>query len=108
MFGTEFTGTLLISLIMGLCIVAGVGGGTAVVLLIMIFFKFKTKKSIAISGFSILLCSIARFILMINEKHPEKEAVAIDYGLATLIFPIVSVGNFIGVIFNVMAPPLLL
>lgn len=108
MYALEFAGTIIIPLIMGMCVVAGIGGGGVVVLLILVFFNFDTRKSIAISGFSILTCSVARFIYMINEKHPEKDAVAIDYGLATVMQPTVLIGSFLGVFVNVMLPPLIL
>ena len=81
----EFAGTFVIPLIMGLAVVAGIGGGGVVVLLIMVFFNFNTRTAIAISGFSILTCSLARFLYMLPEKHPDKDAVTIDYGLAAVM-----------------------
>lgn len=62
----EIVGILVLALMMMLCTVGGVGGGGVVVPLVMTFFKFETKQAIALSGFSIVLCSIARFIYNFN------------------------------------------
>jgi hypothetical protein len=40
--------------------------------------------------------------------HPEKQAVAIDYGLAIIMLPTVMMGSFIGVIMNAAMPDLVL
>ena len=67
------------------------------------------KKAIALSGFSIFICSITRFVVNFKQKHPEKkESVSLDYGLATVMNPTVLMGSFIGVIFNTWFPDLLI
>ena len=86
----------------------GIGGGGVVVPLVMIFFDFETKKAIAISGFSIMWCSISRFIYNRNKKHPEKDAVCMDYGIATVMLPTVLMGSLIGVLLNVSFPSIIL
>ncbi|CDW86733.1 UNKNOWN [Stylonychia lemnae] len=91
-----------------LCTIGGIGGGGAVVPLLMSFFKFETKEAIAISGFSIFVCSLTRFIFNFKQKHPQKDVVAIDYGLASVMFPSVIFGSFIGVMINVIFPSLYL
>ena len=93
---------------MALCTMAGIGGGGVVVPFCMTFFFFDTKSAIAISGFSIFACSIARFLFNLNQKHPEKDAVLIDYGVATVMLPSVMMGSLLGVFFNVMLPALVL
>lgn len=72
------------------------------------FFGFSTKEAIAISGFSILTGSIGRYLFNINNRHPEKDATEIDYGVAALMLPTVLVGSFIGVFINIMFPALVL
>jgi len=93
---------------MMLSIVGGVGGGGVVVPLLMAFFKFNTKQAIALSGLSIVLCSITRFVYNFRQMHPYKETVSIDYGLAIVMLPTVLMGSFFGVIINVIFPPLIL
>lgn len=87
---------------------AGIGGGGIVIPLLMILFGFDTKSAISISGFSILLCSVVRFVVNFKQMHPEKNTVVIDYGLATVMLPTVLTGSLIGVFLNVMLPPLIL
>lgn len=43
-----------------------------------------------------------------REHHPEKDAVIIDYGLATVMLPVVMMGSMIGVLFNLVLPSLVL
>lgn len=62
----EFTGIIVLPIIMALCTIAGIGGGGVVIPFCMTFFVFSTKSAISISGFSILTCSITRFIININ------------------------------------------
>jgi uncharacterized membrane protein YfcA len=99
---------MIISVIMALSVMAGIGGGGIVVPLCMMFFNFGTKEAIPLSGFSIFACSLLRFIMNINSKHPEKDAVAIDYNLAIVMLPTVLMGSLIGVFINVMFPSLML
>jgi len=104
----EIVGVLVLSLMMMLCTVGGVGGGGVVVPLLMTFFNFDTKHAIALSGFSIVLCSITRFVYNFRQKHPKKDTVVIDYGLAIVMLPTVLMGSFLGVIINVMFPAIIL
>jgi uncharacterized membrane protein YfcA len=93
---------------MTLSTMGGIGGGGAVVPFTMMFFSFNTKESIAISGFTIFICSITRYFYQMGDKHPEKDAVIIDYGLATIMLPAVMMGSMVGVLANVMLPSLIL
>jgi hypothetical protein len=56
-------GTVVLVIMMALATMGGIGGGGVVVLLIeqLLFFEFKAAT--ALSGFSILTCSITRFII---------------------------------------------
>ena len=93
---------------MALATVAGIGGGGVITPMCMTFFGFSTKGAIAISGFSILVGSISKYILSLRKKHPEKDCVLIDYNLATVMLPTVLMGSLIGVFVNVAMPPLIL
>lgn len=104
----EFSGIIVLPIIMALCTIAGIGGGGVVIPFCMTFFVFSTKNAISISGFSILTCSITRFLININQKHPEKDAVVIDYSLATVMLPTVMMGSLIGVLLNVILPAMIL
>jgi uncharacterized membrane protein YfcA len=104
----EIVGLVTLSILMMLCTVAGIGGGGITIPILQIFFVFEFKEATAISGISILICSISRFIYNFGQQHPEKKAVAIDYGLAIIMLPTVMMGSFIGVIMNKAMPDLIL
>eukprot|EP00347_Sterkiella_histriomuscorum_P013136 403365874 len=106
--GLEFMGLFLLIVIMSLSTMAGIGGGGVVIPFCMTFFSFETKNAIALSGLTILSCSITRYIVSINERHPERNSVVIDYNLAAIMLPIVLVGSMIGVLVNVAFPSLYL
>lgn len=104
----EFLGIYILAIIMGLNVMAGIGGGGIVVPLCMLLFGFDTKESISMSGFIIFLCSVSRFIVNRNQMHPAKNTVVIDYGLASVMLPTVMMGSLIGVYVNVILPPMIL
>ena len=104
----EIVGLVTLSILMMLCTVAGIGGGGITIPILQVFFVFEFKEATAISGISILICSIARFIYNFGQQHPEKKSVAIDYGLAIIMLPTVMMGSFIGVIMNAAMPDLIL
>jgi uncharacterized membrane protein YfcA len=104
----EFNGIIILPIIMALSTIAGIGGGGVVIPFCMTFFSFPMKNSIALSGFSILICSLTRFIFNFKVKHPEKDVVVIDYGLACVMLPTVLTGSLIGVMINVTFPQIIL
>lgn len=101
-------GLILLPAVVALCTIAGIGGGGVVIPFCMLLFEFNTKSAITISGFSMLTCSITRFLMTMKHQHPEKDAVVIDYGLATVMLPTVMMGSYIGVLMNLTVPTLLL
>ena len=48
---------------MSLSVMAGIGGGGIIVSLIMVFSKLNIKDAIAISGFTIMIGSLSRFVM---------------------------------------------
>mmetsp|Transcript_39302 Transcript_39302/g.29020 ORF Transcript_39302/g.29020 Transcript_39302/m.29020 type:complete len:124 (-) Transcript_39302:1211-1582(-) len=90
----------VVGIVIALSCMAGIGGGGIVVPLCMVFFSLETKEAVAISGFCILLCSILRFIYNFKTRHPEKDAVSIDYAVASVMLPTVLIGSLIGVNLN--------
>lgn len=59
----EFGGLIIVSVLMAMSTIAGIGGGGLVTPMCMTFFIFNTKSAISISGFSILTCSITRYFI---------------------------------------------
>ena len=107
-YNTELYGIIVLTILIALANVGGVGGGGLIIPVIMAFFSFDMKDAIAISGFTIFAGSVARFIYGYNSRHPDKDATVIDYGIVIVMMPLVLVGSFIGVLVNIMLPPILL
>ena len=82
---------------MALCTVAGIGGGGIALSMLLAFFKFETKPAVAVSSFSILVCTTMRFFYNFNTKNPEKPHMnVLDYSLATIMMPLTIAGSQIG------------
>lgn len=108
MHESEILGTVVLTVLMALAVISGIGGGGIIVSLLMVFYKLNTKEAIAVSGFTIFLGSIARFLITINKRHPHKDAPVIDYSLANIMLPTVLVGSLFGVFLNLLLPSLVL
>ena len=59
---SEFLGVVVMTILLALANVGGIGGGGLIIPIIMSMFSFTTKEAIAISGFTIFTGSVARFI----------------------------------------------
>jgi len=81
---------------MALCTVAGIGGGGVANSMLIYFFKFETKPAVAISSFSILVCTTMRFFYNFRTKNPDKgksHMNVLDYGLASIMMPTTLAGS---------------
>ncbi len=58
----EIIGLVTLAILMMLCTVAGIGGGGITIPILQVFFVFEFKEATAVSGISILICSLARYI----------------------------------------------
>lgn len=93
---------------MAMAVISGIGGGGIIVSLLMVFYKLNTREAIAVSGFTIFVGSISRFIITINKRHPERDSPVIDYSLTNIMLPTVIIGSLFGVFLNLMLPSLVL
>jgi uncharacterized membrane protein YfcA len=105
----EIVGTLLFSIFMALSTVAGIGGGGIAIPMVMGFFGFTMKPAIAISSFSIMVTTLARFCFNFNERHPEKpNCTSIDYGMTNIMMPLTLIGSLVGAYIYVSFPEVIL
>jgi hypothetical protein len=104
----EIVGTGVIMLLVALSVMSGIGGGGIIVPLNIYFFNFDTKRSVSISGVTILIGSLLRFAYTFKSKHPEKDAVCIDYSVTNIMLPTVLMGSILGVFFNLIFPQMVL
>lgn len=97
LYPKEIVGTVVFALFMCIANLSGIGGGGIAIPMIIYFFELEFKQSVAISSFSILMSSLARFFYNLRERHPEKPScVTIDYNVATVMMPLNLVGSLIG------------
>lgn len=101
-------GTIILTILMALAVISGIGGGGIIVSLLMVFYKLNTHEAIAVSGLTIFMGSIARFAMIVNKRHPDKDATIVDYSLANIMLPCVLVGSLFGVFLNLILPALVL
>ena len=104
----EMVGTGVLTVLMALSVMSGIGGGGIIVPLLIAFYQFGTKQAIAISGFTILLGSITRYFITLRERHPDKDATAIEYALSNVMLPTVLTGSITGVLFAQLFPDIVL
>ena len=93
----EFTGIIVLGVIMALCNAAGIGGGGIVIPICIILFRFDTTHSIALSNANIFMASITRFLLNFRSKHPYRDAVVVNYEIVLIMLPGTLLGALIGV-----------
>ena len=96
------------AIFMAIAIMSGIGGGGVIVVLLMYFFKLDTKSAIAINYFAIFSGATTRFVCTFNERHPEKDATSIDYGISNIMLPLVMIGTIIGIYCNMLLPTLVI
>jgi len=90
----EMVGLGLFGVIMALLNVAGIGGGGITNPLIQFFFVFGTKQAVAVSSFTILWCSLLRYIYNWRDKNPVKpQSTLVDYNLASIMLPTTLFGS---------------
>jgi uncharacterized membrane protein YfcA len=108
-FMLEYVGLAVFTLVMALCNIAGIGGGGIAIPLIMAFFKFDTKVAVAISSFTILVCTVMRYLYNFNDMNPEKpNVVLVDYSLAVIMMPTTLAGSQIGTMVLNSFPPVVI
>lgn len=94
--------------LLGMANVGGIGGGGLIIPFLMTFWGFDTKQAIAISNMTIFVGALVRYLYTYKQKHPDKKATGIDYGIVIVMMPLVLVGSFTGVLINIMLPSLVL
>jgi uncharacterized membrane protein YfcA len=93
----------------------GLGGGGSMVPVILIFFKFDIKRSIALSNSTIFVSATIRYLVNLSKKHPTKKdledkptGVLVDYNIAILMLPALMMGVTFGAILNTIMPEVII
>jgi uncharacterized membrane protein YfcA len=70
--GLEIAGFVMTFLIIFFSNAGGLGGGGSMVPIILIFFRFDLKRSIALSNSTIFVSALIRYLVNLPKKHPTK------------------------------------
>ncbi|CAI2364483.1 unnamed protein product [Moneuplotes crassus] len=103
----DIVGTVIMVILMSLVTTAGIGGGEIVVPVIKILFGFSQMEASPISTCCIMMAGIIRFIVNYNKKHPNKDAVPIDYSAAMVLMPAMFFGSSLGHMLHEILPNLI-
>jgi len=102
-------GSVVFALVMLMSNVGGIGGGGIAIPLVMVFFNFSMKPAIAISSFSIMCSTLARFFFNFSERNPDKrDSTSIDYGMTNVMMPLILIGSLIGAYVYVSFPDIVI
>ncbi|KAL4463774.1 hypothetical protein ABPG72_022828 [Tetrahymena utriculariae] len=104
---TELLGSILILVVVGIGQAAGIGGGLIVVPILMSFFGYETKKSIALVFITIFSASLGNLMSFMKQKHKDGGPI-IDYRIVLLSLPTITVGSIYGVALNKFIPLIVL
>jgi len=83
----------------------GIGGGGLLLPILLLVFRFYTHEAIPISKLMIFAGAISSFFLNLQQKHPKREGIVIDYNIPFIIVPMLLFGTMIGVTLNKVFPP---
>lgn len=99
-------GTLCLCFTNGLATIAGVGGGSIALVILMTFFNYLPKDATMVVFCSILGASIGNVINLITKAHNGRPL--IQFHLVFISLPIMFTGSFIGVLLNKLLPSLVI
>ena len=87
---------------------AGIGGGSGVVSILFIFFRFTTKEALGLSNCFVFITGIIKFCVSLKTKHPTiKHRPVNEYNLILILMPSMLLGSFFGATVSAMIPGIL-
>jgi hypothetical protein len=105
---TDVVGFVLVILGAGIANSGGIGGGVMFTPVFIFLFGYTFQASIPLAKATIFAGSLANLFIIIRKPHPKKAGeYLVDYGLSSVIIPIVLPGTVTGVILNKTLPPIL-
>ena len=100
----EIVGLLCIIVGSALSNAGGIGGGGLLIPILILILKFETHEAIPISKLMIFTGALTAFIMGLKNKHPYRDAVALDYNIAGCLIPMILFGTIVGVTLNKVMP----
>lgn len=97
----------LIPILIGLGNVAGLGGSSITKIpVLMLILNYSQRSSTYMSYCINFGSGVTNVLLLIFERHPNKDRPLIDYNLLLVITPTVNLGNILGIYTNIFLPEL--
>lgn len=110
----EWFATIFISFWLAACNAGGIGGGSTLVPLIKILFRFSNVYAIGISNSMVTVTGVMRFIIDAPKRHPLKKdldnkptGTLMEYNIAIVLLPMGVIGAVIGSIISLLIPMVL-
>jgi uncharacterized membrane protein YfcA len=104
----ELIGAFMILLGSALSNAGGTGGGGLLMPILILYLNFGTSEAIPISKLMIFTGALTSFIMGLNNKHPYRDAPALDFNIAGVLIPPLLLGTMVGVTLNKVLPPFLI
>ena len=82
----------------------GIGGGGLLIPILILILNFGTHEAIPISKLMIFTGALTAFIMGLKNKHPYRDATALDYNIAGILIPMILFGTIVGVTLNKILP----
>lgn len=96
----DIIGMVLILIACVLANVAGIGGGSVFMPILLIIFQYNTNDAVPMSSCVTCGVQLCRLIISYWERHPKANRPAIDYALAGVFTPSIVLGTSFGVLLN--------
>jgi len=104
----EIAGLVLIVIVAGLANTGGIGGGTLLTSILIMFFYYTENQSLAIVYGLVFGGSLGNFINIVGRRDAKTKKPLINYDLALLCMPTMVLGTTVGVILGRMVAPIVI
>ena len=105
---TSIIGYSLLIVLSAISNAGGAGGGAILAPIFLFNFGYTVPETGPLTKVTILAGSIVSFLMVMSKPHPKiKDEYIIDYGLSSILFPLLCAGSMVSVLLTKMLPPML-
>jgi uncharacterized membrane protein YfcA len=105
----EIIGYILVFITNSVATTVGMGGGAVNVPILIIFFGYVIKNAIPLSKAAVLGGAVGNAVMILNKRDPANHnKLIIEFRIASVIIPVILVGNTMGVILLKLLPSLII